>query len=182
MPNVGDTIALSNQLFDSDTTKFVRASLRDDAGVALGASPVSLTHDANGNYTNSTVVFPAGTDYISVTYEVFDDALFTISSPDHSSSIDTFDLEIPATAILDCLTAIKAAIAALQLVVDGIAQVGDILAIVSDDEALIAKIDDLGIVAKVADEDTQQSVVATDEPITLNLSDNDTTISKVECD
>lgn len=180
MPNIGDTIALSNQLFDSDTTKFVRASLRDDAGAPLGASPVSLTHDANGNYTNATVIFPAGTDFVSVTYEVFNDAGFTTPSPDHSSSIDTFDLAIPAAAILDCLTVIKDAIAALQILVGAIGTVSDIKAIVTDD-AVIAKIEDLDVGTVISEKDPQQSVVATDEAIALNL-DDDTIVSEVECD
>lgn len=182
MPNVGDTLALSLQLFDSATDKFVRGTLRDDAGADLGASPASLTHDSNGNYTNSTVTMPAGTDYVTVTYEVFDDALFTTPSADHGSAIDTFDLSIPSSEILDCLTTIKDALDALELIVNGIAQVGDVLAVVTDGDPLVATVSDDQVIARVLDEDTQQSVVATDEPTGLNLSDEDQIISTVECD
>lgn len=86
----GEKLPLVNQLFNGDVTKFVRAILTDETGNPLGASPVSLTHLALGNYQDFTVSMPVGVAYVVAQYRVFDDALFTVPSTDQSIGCDVF--------------------------------------------------------------------------------------------
>ena len=175
MPNVGDTVPLSVQLFDSDTTKFARATVRDDSGTPVSGSPFSLGHVGNGRYESSSLLFPSGTNYVNATYEIFDDAGFTIFSELHASAIDTFSLTVPTTEIIECLDQLK-------LLIQGIAQVGDILMNVFDgDDIIIMKVDDNDIKINVFDDDDQKAMVVDDTDTNLNVSDSNDLNSTVRC-
>lgn len=96
MPLVGEIIRLNIQLWDPNPGKFIRASLFDASGSPLINFPtVLMIHLSNGFYYNNQVPFPPGTPEVKVTYEVFDDALFSSVSRKYSNSADAFDLSTP---------------------------------------------------------------------------------------
>ena len=105
MPFLGEIVELSNQLWNGDPTKFVRAVVRDAAGDELTGSPFALTHVGNGKYTNNSLAMP-NENRIDVTYETYDDAGFTTLSSEQTISTDVFRLEIPDTTILAKLDSI----------------------------------------------------------------------------
>ena len=76
---VGDPIQLSMNLTDGNSGKFIQAVLRNAAETALGSSPVTLTHVADGRYANASVNMP-DTQEVTATYYIYDDAGFTILS------------------------------------------------------------------------------------------------------
>ena len=65
----GDTVLLELVLADGDTTRFPQAEVYDSAGVAIVASPVNLSHVADGLY-QGTFTAPAigGYSIIYITY------------------------------------------------------------------------------------------------------------------
>lgn len=88
---VGNPVPLSFQLHDGDTTKFVRAIVRNAAGALLGT--VTLVHLSNGLYIDTSVVMPTGA-FATATYDVFDDAGFATRSSEHPfSGHERFDEE-----------------------------------------------------------------------------------------
>lgn len=114
MPFLGDTVPLAFQLLDGDNSKFCRAIVKDPAGVSLAQSPVTLVARGNGNYSANTLSMP-NLPYLEVTYESFDDALFTDPDNDHLLGGDTFPLEIPDTVIVDSLISIENKLNGLSL-------------------------------------------------------------------
>ena len=99
MPFLGEIVRLTNQLWDGDTGKFVRAIVRKTDGTEVTGSPFTLAHIGNGKYTNNTLLMP-NEDRLDVTYETYDDAGFTTLSEDHTISTDVYRLEIPDSTIL----------------------------------------------------------------------------------
>lgn len=75
----GDLIPLRAQLAAADTGKFVRARLRNPAGVEISGSPVALTHVSAGLYINNAIAMPA--HYVSAQIQVYTDAGFTALDP-----------------------------------------------------------------------------------------------------
>ena len=71
----GDTVLLELVLADGDTTRFPQAEIYDSAGVAIVASPVNLSHVADGLY-QGTFTAPAIGGY-SIIYITYSDALHT---------------------------------------------------------------------------------------------------------
>ena len=106
MPFAGDTIPLSMQLHDGATDRFVKATVIDDDNIAIAGSPFNMPHQQLGKYSSDAAVMPAAVLFVDVTYEVFDDALFTIPSEDHTIGTDNFPLEVPDQVILDKLNEI----------------------------------------------------------------------------
>jgi hypothetical protein len=86
----GQAIPLAFQLHDGDTTKYVRAVVRDSSDTPISGSPFSLPHESAGLYTNNSGVMP-DTPFITVQYQAFTDAGFTTPSTVHS----TVCVEIP---------------------------------------------------------------------------------------
>lgn len=86
---LGDPIPVYLQLHTGDTVKFVRAHLRDASGTPLGGSPASLPHVANGMYVNLSFSMP-NTPFVTITYEVFDDAGFTVPSSFDGDGEDSY--------------------------------------------------------------------------------------------
>ena len=68
----GDTVLLELVLADGDTTRFPQAEIYDDAGAAIGASPVDLSGVADGLY-QGTFTAPAVGGY-SIIYITYSDA------------------------------------------------------------------------------------------------------------
>ncbi len=181
MPKVGETLALSVQLFDGDETKFVRAILEDASGAALPSSPVTLSHVSSGRYENSSITMPS-TAYVAATYEVYDDAAFTTLSDVHSFAIDTFPLEIPFTEILDALDAITDLLNDIKMV--GLSVIGqmDITATIEDAQNITAKIDDATVItAKITDDETLQGDIDSDsQSLSVNLDDESKISAEIE--
>ena len=117
MPKLGDAIPLSYQLFDGATNKFVRAILRDASGTALPASPVTLSHVSDGIYEDISVLMP-NTTYVSATFQVFDDAAFTIPSDIQSDGTELYELTIIDQDLIDLLLEIKVLLT--QLILQGV--------------------------------------------------------------
>jgi len=80
-------LALSNGLED----KFVRAYLRDEAGLDLGFQ--TLTHLANGVYSESTQTMPNKAQ-VTALFKVFNDAGFLDEACEFPRVLDIFDLDL----------------------------------------------------------------------------------------
>lgn len=91
MPHTNRQIPISLQLWDKDTSKHVRATVRLPSGAIVGGAPVTLTHVSQGYYQNSSVIFPLTADFVTVFYEVFDDLAHTVPSLEHSEAFDVFE-------------------------------------------------------------------------------------------
>lgn len=172
MPFVGEVLPLSFQLLDGDTSKFARAILKDEAGVDLGASPVSMPHIGGGKYTSSSVVMPVGVDYIEATYESFDDAGFTIEDEDHLLGTDVFRLEVPDSVIIDKLDEI---LAKLQ----GIALPGSAFNVVLVQNQIKEVIEDVLVTKALVERDDVKGIVMADQQ-TIGKVDNEEIVTEVE--
>jgi len=104
MPSVkvGDKLYLNVQLFDGDSTKYVRAFLRDASNTVLPGSPVNLTNRGSGLYDDSTLMMP-DTSYVSSIFKVYNDSSYSILSEFHADTIDIFDQIPPAQEIMNKL-------------------------------------------------------------------------------
>ena len=96
----GEKIPLHLVLESRDTTKFVRATIRNEAGVEIGASPVAVAHLADGAYFDDSVSMP-DTPNIMVRYEIYDDAFFTTPSGENLPSDERFDRDDLASLVDD---------------------------------------------------------------------------------
>lgn len=92
---LGDPMPLFLQLGGSVTGKFIKASLKDAAGVSLGAFP--LADRGLGLYSSPDVAM-SGATVVYATYEVFDDAGFTVPSPLYQNGEDVFLLDTGSSA------------------------------------------------------------------------------------
>lgn len=108
MAKIGDTIPVSVQLFDNDTTKFVNVLVRDATGAHLTGSPKTIAHIGGGLYEDTTFLMP-NTSHVSVVYKIYDDVGLTTPSAIHGSSNDI----IPLTIDNDVLLAIQNLLAKL---------------------------------------------------------------------
>ena len=88
---VGEPIPLAALLTTRETTKFVRAIVRDADGVEIAGSPFNVPHLANGFYFYDLVLMP-NTPSITVEYDAFEDAGFTSPSFIDPSG-ERFDLD-----------------------------------------------------------------------------------------
>ena len=92
MSLVGDPLILDLTLFDFVDDKFVRATIDAD-GVPLAVSPVTVPNVGNGRhflFDAINVVFPENRLETIITYEVFNDALFTERSKKHAPAKDKY--------------------------------------------------------------------------------------------
>lgn len=113
MPFFGETIPLSFQLLDSDSSKFCLAIITDPSGAAHPSSPVAMVSIGGGKYSSDAITMP-NVDYVEVRYEPYDDAIHTIPDPDHLVGTDVFRLEVPDSVILDKLDEILEKLNALN--------------------------------------------------------------------
>jgi len=60
---------------------FVRATIKDPDGVEISASPQGLTNQGGGEFSDNTVL-GLNVDFLSIRYEVFSDAGFTVPHPE----------------------------------------------------------------------------------------------------
>jgi hypothetical protein len=88
MPNVNQPLPLNLQLWDRAANKYVTATVRLPSGTPLSGSPVELAHVSSGYYASNDLRMPQA-DYVTVFYEVFDDAAHTVRSADHAEAFET---------------------------------------------------------------------------------------------
>lgn len=91
MPRLNHPIPLALQLWDRDTSKFIRATVRLPDGAQVPGSPLTLPHAADGFYTSTSILMPK-VDFVSVFYEVFADQAQTIPSAEHGEAFEIFEL------------------------------------------------------------------------------------------
>lgn len=125
----GDTVPLVLQLFDGVTTKYVRATVTNQAGTAVSGSPFTLTHQALGKYVNSSLVMPSGVSFIVAHYRVFDDAGFTTISS-YADTAEVFNLFIDTSNNYPSLEAVVGGDNSIEAVVYG----GSLKATLEEDE------------------------------------------------
>lgn len=107
MPKPGDPLPLSMKLFDTNSLVYVKATVKDSFGNPLPGSPVVLGYVGQGKFENNSMTMPGGVDYVSATYEVFNDAGLTLHSNVYTDGTDVFPFEIPDSTILSLLNEIK---------------------------------------------------------------------------
>jgi len=181
VPQVGDPIPFSVQLFDGDATKFVQALVKDESGTPLGFSPVTLLNVGDGRYEDNSQDFPAGENFVSVTYKIYSDALFTTPSPDHSDATDVFFLELPNTEILECLEQIKDT---LQDIKDnGVFAMGasDFVVAVTDPDPVVITMDGPMNVESSLSAETEVTAEVIDETVKAVI-ESETTVAEIKCD
>lgn len=113
MPFAGDLIPLVVQLYDGNESKYVKATLQDPDDNFLAGSPVTLTHKHDGLYEDKSITMP-DKQWITVNYQVYDDAGLTIPSQFHSNAIERFDLQLTDQDLLDRITILEAAVNSLS--------------------------------------------------------------------
>lgn len=91
--SLGQPVPLICQISDGSSDKFVQAIVKDSDGATVSGSPFTLTHVANGKYTNDSLSMP-NKNHIKVQYIVYDDAGFSIPS-DYDIVTESFVLNIP---------------------------------------------------------------------------------------
>jgi len=151
---LGDTIPLNLQLFDGDTTKYVRAIVRDPTDVEITGSPFTLPHVGDGLYKLYTEAMP-NVDYLISTYQVFDDAGFTSKSELHSDATDIFLQAFPIAETIEILNLVN------DMVQNGVISKGiaDVLiGSLVDNERYVGHINDASLVGRVDDADLVGSV------------------------
>lgn len=100
MPAPGDILPLRLLLNDGNASKYVRAIVTNDAGLAISGSPFALLSVGSGVYKSNVATMPSGVQFVQALYEVFDDPGFTIPSTIYGSALDVFE---SVTADLEAL-------------------------------------------------------------------------------
>lgn len=131
MPNVGDALILSLQLFDGATNKYPRARVYDASGAEIAGSPVALSHVAGGLYRNGSLVMPDSAQ-VEAQYKVYDDAGFTTPSATHSDALDVI---------------LKTDVAPDSLVISD----DDLVGVVSSEDSLSGSVSTDDLIGKVED-------------------------------
>jgi len=90
----GDVIILSITLGGREENKHVRAILEKDDNTDLAGSPIDLAHVGNGKYYYSDpgLTIPTGTTFVDVTYNVYDDAGYTILSSEYDQTSEKISI------------------------------------------------------------------------------------------
>lgn len=76
---VSSKIPLFINVGDGNENLFVCATVTDSDGIELSQSPITLLSYGNGQYGYDDLIMP-DVEYISVVYDIFNDALFNIKS------------------------------------------------------------------------------------------------------
>lgn len=152
MPKLGEQIILSLKLNDSDTNKYVRATVFDATGTDLAGSPIILGHVKRGVYQDISLTMP-NKYFITCAYEVFDDVGLTIKSAIYQDSHEIYQLE---------------------------QEISQIINMGSEDIRIEVDQDVEIIVQSVSDEETDVSVVVQPEIDVDVAADQDVDIEKIE--
>lgn len=152
MPQVGETLAISLKLHNTDNSKFVRCILKLANGTNYG-SPFLVPNVGLGQYQEQTHAMPAGTDFVSASFEVFDDAGFSTKSANYTDGTDTFKLEIPNTVIFDILNDLKNLLQTSQLI-----SANSLLGIVEKFENIVGQVKTNDIIGDIESSEIAASV------------------------
>jgi hypothetical protein len=95
--NIGDKIPAYLQLFDCNTSKFVRAFVRDATGAQIPSSPVNLSPVALGLYGDNSLVYP-NSPFVTVQYVVYSDSGYSSIDPTEGATMEMFFLGSGLTA------------------------------------------------------------------------------------
>jgi len=163
MPKIGDTIPLVLKLSDGDENVFVRCILEDQDGNALAESPVTLAHVGEGRYEDNSVVMPQKV-YVTATYQVFEDAGFTIPSETHADSLDVFPIEILDQDLVDQLVELKALLD--QILGQGFG--ANIAIALSENETVDLKLTDAKVSLEIEDEESIRAEIS-DETTSIDV-------------
>lgn len=87
-----DALPLSLTLFDGDAGKFPLAYVTDSSNVAVSGSPFTLTHIANGRYTNNAFTAPSNGKYTAV-YITYNEVGHTTIAKKHAQVQDIFEVD-----------------------------------------------------------------------------------------
>jgi len=85
---LGQDLKLFAHLEDDVDNVFVQATLKDELKNELPGSPVAMTNDGDGEYSDTSIAKIRGD--VRVVYRVFDDDAFTIENIDFHSAVDIF--------------------------------------------------------------------------------------------
>lgn len=134
--NLGEKVPVVFQSSVAETGLFVRATIKDNDENTLAV--LALTHVVNGLYLNDNYLMPAKA-FITVQYDVFKDAGFTLLDDSYLKAIDVFSLLFVETS--------------------GAGEsLADIVALVSNSsENIIAKIGGSKIVARISETISHES-------------------------
>lgn len=165
----GDPIPLSCQLFDGATNKYIQATVLDPDGIAITGSPVTLTHQGGGKYTDDSLTMPTDKDFVDATFKVYDDAALTVLSDQHSDSTEIYQLAVPVAELIEVLDKIK------EILENGVIARG----IFSD---LVAHVDDDSIVAHITEEDEIVVQIPDDNTIVAEVVEPEDVVATVETD
>lgn len=93
---LGDPILLRLQAGDAATDRYPLAYVYDSAHAAVAGSPFTLTHQANGLYTNEAFT-PGVEDHYDAVYKMFQDVGHTTIDPLYNVVTDSFDIYTPSS-------------------------------------------------------------------------------------
>jgi len=173
VPVVGQTIPLALKLWDGVSDKYVKATVRDNAGVEITGSPVLLSHVGEGNYKVDTLLMP-DVDFVTTSYIVYDDSLLSTESIDYTHGTDTFLQEVPNSVIVDKLDEIIATLNALQ----GQSTEANLKGYIIGDEVLTGIIQEAEEIKGLISGDSLQGTVSEDSlAIQGNIEDDEEIIS-----
>lgn len=89
-----EPIVLRLTLPEQDDSKFVRAIVKDESGIALSGSPFTLQNKGDGEYCLNdpiNLLFPENKLELVAIYQVYDDAGFLIPTVDYGQqAMDVF--------------------------------------------------------------------------------------------
>jgi len=168
----GERIPLHLTLESRDTAKYVRATIRDNAGVEEIGSPVDIAHLAAGSYFDDSFFMPNKPNII-VRYEVYDDALYTTVSQENlptDERIQRDDLDSIVGDLGDLIDNLNTTALRPDLVAF-LSEGAEIVGIVEDTEE-IGVIEDTGLVGSL-DEETTLTGQSTETELIGTIKDCD---------
>jgi len=163
----GQTLPLSCKLGDLAEDKYVLAFIRDETGAAV--STVPLLHSGEGLYESSAETMPAGVDFLTVSYVVYDDAAFSVVSDRYQNGTDVFDYSETDDTIIDKLNQIISTLNAVQGSSTGADLTGQVT---MDATVLTGVIDELtSLRGRLVDETTLTGSIDADATLTGIIED-----------
>lgn len=156
MPRINELVPLKLQLFDGDTTKYVRAHVFDESQNELPNSPFNLIHFGRGLYASNALLMP-DTTYITIQYRVYDDSNYSIISSTHSDTLDIYYREEPDPEIMVSLIEIKSLIGALT---GGVIAAGNMLQGYVESSNIHSYIDDKSLIGLVTDGELKGDILS----------------------
>jgi len=104
---LGDKIPLVGHLeCPEGSTLYVEAVIKKPDRTEIANSPIDLTDEGSGLFFDDSELMPE-LDYLTVTYNIYEDALKTIQSDDFCSVTEVFNREIEDTGNEESLSSIE---------------------------------------------------------------------------